>query len=79
MEAHLREHDRENLMQALTTSRQISTAVGIVMSTQRVESEAAFKALRRASMDLNRKLRDVAEEVNLTGALPNRALDTVGE
>ena len=79
VEAHLREHDRENLMQALTTSRQISTAVGIIMSTQRVESECAFELLRRASMDLNRKLRDVAEEVNLTGTLPSRALDTVGE
>ncbi|MFW5471307.1 GAF and ANTAR domain-containing protein [Knoellia sp. CPCC 206435] len=79
VEAHLREHDRENLVQALTTSRQISTAVGIIMSTQRVESERAFELLRRASMDLNRKLRDVAEEVNLTGALPSRSLDTVGE
>lgn len=79
VESHLREHDRENLMQALTSSRQISTAVGIIMSTQRVQSAEAFELLRRASMDLNRKLRDVAEEVNLTGTLPSRSFDTVGE
>lgn len=79
VEAHLREHDRENLMQALTTSRQISTAVGIILSTHHLESGPAFELLRRASMDLNRKLRDVAEEVNLTGALPNESVDSASE
>lgn len=75
IEADLRQHDRENLMQALGSSRQISTAVGIVMSTHHVRSEQAFELLRRASMDLNVKLRDVAEQVNLTGALPGRSFD----
>lgn len=79
VEAELREHDRENLMQALTSSRQISTAVGIIMTTHRVQSEQAFELLRRASMDLNVKLRDVAEEVTLTGDLPRRSVGAGGD
>ena len=31
---------------------------------------SAFDLLRRASQHLNRKLRDIAAEVELTGALP---------
>ena len=70
VEADLREIDRANLMKALESSRQISTAVGILMSTHRLSHEQAFALLRRASMDLNAKVRNVAEEVNHTGALP---------
>ena len=66
-------------MQALTSSRQISTAVGIIMTTHRVQSEQAFELLRRASMDLNVKLRDVAEEVTLTGELPRRSVGAAGD
>lgn len=59
-----------NLEIALTTNRQIGVAVGILMHQQRITEVAAFDLLRAASQDLNRKLRDVAEEVTLTGRLP---------
>jgi len=75
VESHLREHDHKHLSQALESSRHISTAVGIVMTTNRLSSEDAFALLRKTSMDLNRKLAHVAEEVNLTGTLPAE-LDT---
>lgn len=61
-----------NLSEALTSSRQIGTAVGILMAMHKVTSEEAFDMLSKVSQDLNRKLRDVAEDVTRTGALPNR-------
>jgi len=60
-----------DLQAALLTNRRIGVAVGIVMSDLRVTEIAAFEALRRISMDTNRKLRDVAEDVIDTGALPD--------
>lgn len=62
--------DTENLHEALQTSRLIGTAIGIVMQRERVTSEAAFALLVRSSQHLNRKLRDIAAEVELTGTLP---------
>ena len=58
-----------SLQAALLSNRRIGVAVGIVMSELRVTETAAFEALRRISMDTNRKLRDVAEDVIDTGAL----------
>lgn len=55
---------------ALQTSRQIGTAMGILMARELVSSEQAFQLLRRASQHLNRKLRDIAAEVTETGTLP---------
>ena len=66
----LHERDVANLGSALSTSRQIGTAVGILMASHGATSEAAFAMLRNASQHLNRKLRDVAEDVELTGELP---------
>jgi hypothetical protein len=71
-EAHLRAHDVGNLTAALATSRQIGTAVGIVMARHRVSSDEAFALLRKASMDLNRKVHDIASEVELIGDLPRQ-------
>ncbi|KGN39656.1 GAF and ANTAR domain-containing protein [Knoellia aerolata] len=71
-EAHLRAEDVDNLTAALGTSRQIGTAVGIVMARRQVPSEEAFALLRKASMDLNRKVYDIAAEVEMTGDLPVR-------
>lgn len=70
-------HEREvaNLTTALGTSRQIGTAIGILMGQYKVTSGAAFAMLSRASQHLNRKLRDVAADVELTGELPQRAVD----
>ena len=42
------------------------------METRRLSRGVAFDLLRRASMDVNRKLRDVAEELTFTGDLPGR-------
>lgn len=61
-----REH-ATNLEAALQTSRMIGAAVGIVMAFYGVTESAAFELLRQASMDGNRRLRAVAEEVVLTG------------
>lgn len=60
-----------HLRQALTTSRQIGEALGVLMTTQKVTSEQAFQLLRTSSQNLNRKLRDVALDVAETGVLPD--------
>jgi AmiR/NasT family two-component response regulator len=54
---------------ALTSNRQIGVAVGVLMAREKVTSERAFDLLRQRSNNTNRKLRDVAEEVALTGQL----------
>lgn len=65
------EHRRAvNLETALASSRQIGTAMGILMARNLVTSDQAFELLSRASQHLNRKLRDVAAEVEMTGSLP---------
>ena len=56
---------------ALETCRRISAAVGIVMATHKVTQEQAFDALRTISQHRNQKLRDVADEIVFTGALPS--------
>lgn len=73
----LREADREhrekiaNLEYALTSSRQIGTAVGVLMSQYRVTNDHAFDMMRWASQNGHRKLREVADDVILTGDLPS--------
>jgi AmiR/NasT family two-component response regulator len=54
----------------LRTNRQIGTAVGILMSSHLITYDEAFRVLRTASHHSNRKLRDVADHVVETGALP---------
>jgi GAF domain-containing protein len=64
-------HDKSvNLQLAVDTNRRIGIALGIVMSTQRCTAEQAFDVLRTASQHNHLKLRDVAEEVIFTGAMP---------
>lgn len=58
-----------NLEAALATNRRIGMAIGILMATRKVAEDAAFEALRDASMRRNQKLRDVAEDVIHTGTL----------
>lgn len=60
-----------NLETALQSSRQIGTAMGILMARGLLTSEQAFDKLATASQHLNRKLRDIAAEVQLTGELPS--------
>ncbi|HEY2834579.1 MAG TPA: GAF and ANTAR domain-containing protein [Sporichthyaceae bacterium] len=59
-----------DLEAALESSRQIGIGVGILMARHLIPAEDAFARLSRASQDLNRKLRDLAQQVELTGELP---------
>jgi hypothetical protein len=69
--AALAMYDRaRNLDVALGTSRQISAAVGIVMAQYRCDYDDAFRRIRGISQRTHRKIRDLAEEILLTGALP---------
>jgi hypothetical protein len=63
-----REHV-EQLKEALRTSRTIGAAIGIIMANRAVDERGAFSVLRKASSLENRKLRLVAEDVVLTGAV----------
>jgi AmiR/NasT family two-component response regulator len=60
----------DNYEIALHSARQIGMAMGIVMAGRRCTPEAAFEVLRACSQQLHRKLRDIADEVVLTGDLP---------
>ena len=48
----------------------IGRAKGILMSQRHVTDADAFALLRTASQELNRKLVDIASEVDRTGELP---------
>jgi AmiR/NasT family two-component response regulator len=61
-----------NLEVALLTSRRIGAAIGVIVAGQKVTYEQAFDLLRQVSQHSHRKLRDVAEDVLLTGVLPQR-------
>lgn len=75
MIAHLEsegEIDRDkiaNLEQALITCRRIGAAIGILMSVRKVTEDQAFAVLKVASQHGHRKLREIADEVLLTGTL----------
>lgn len=70
VEHTLREEDAGNFQEALSSSRQIGTAIGILMARKLVTASNAFELLRSASQHLNRKLRDLAVDVAETGELP---------
>ncbi len=59
----------KNLEIALTSNRDIGTAVGILMNSHLLTQEEAFTTLRMVSQHSHRKLREVANEVIFTGAL----------
>jgi len=63
----------DNLEVALTSSRQIGAAVGIIMAQQRCTYDGALSVIRAASQRTQRKIREIAEEIVLTGALPDGA------
>jgi GAF domain-containing protein len=60
------------LEEALRTRQMIGQAQGILMATHRITSENAFTMLRESSQHSNRKLRDIANDVVATGALPEK-------
>jgi len=59
-----------NLEIALVTARRIGAAMGILMSSRHVTDAEAFELLREASHRRHRKLRDLVDDVLLTGELP---------
>jgi len=60
-------------MRAAMASRAvIEQAKGILMERRKLTEDRAFAELTRASQNTNIKLRDVAEELVLTGALPEQ-------
>lgn len=59
-----------NLERALHTSREIGTAIGVLMGHHKLTQDQAIDLLRITSQHNNRKLHDVAREVVETGTLP---------
>jgi signal transduction histidine kinase/DNA-binding response OmpR family regulator/PAS domain-containing protein len=59
-----------NLERALSSNRQIGAAMGILMARLQLTDEQAFDLLRKTSQNRHRKLRDIAEEVLMTGEVP---------
>jgi GAF domain-containing protein len=70
-EVYWRTYDlTQNLQAALENRDVIGQAKGILMARHAITADAAFDQLRRASQRRNVKLRDVADEVALTGEPP---------
>ena len=59
-----------NLRVALGSSRRVGMALGILMATYKITSEQSFEMLSQVSQASNRKVRDLAEHLILTGSLP---------
>jgi AmiR/NasT family two-component response regulator len=58
-----------NLEVALQSARTIGAAMGILVERHKITADAAYAKLTSASQHLNRKLREVAEELVQTGEL----------
>ena len=69
MATTLSRHKVVNLERALTTSRHIGVAMGILMSAHKITENDAFALLRIASQNTNRKLGTIADDVIMTGTL----------
>jgi GAF domain-containing protein len=68
---HASERERsENLQAALGSREIIGQAQGILMEREKITGEQAFHLLRQSSQHLNRKLRDVAQDLIDTGTTP---------
>lgn len=63
---------QEQLAAGMATRDLIGQAKGRLMERYDLDSDQAFQVLSRASRDLNRKLRDIAEEIALGGQLPHQ-------
>jgi hypothetical protein len=63
--------DKEaNLRAAIRSRESIGQAMGILMERHRITASQAFDLIVHASQNTNVKLRDIAEELVQTGALP---------
>lgn len=52
-----------HMEQALTSSRTIGAAIGLLMGSRNIDQDKAFAVLKQASQDSNRKLRELAAEL----------------
>ena len=68
---------RDQLRMALEHRTLIWQAQRVAMECLDIEADAAFDYLRRVSMDLNRRLVDIAEELVRTRVLPDVALNAM--
>ena len=62
--------DRDQLRQAIHGRQVIGEALGVLKEREGLTSEQAFEVLRKASQDLNIKLRELAAHVAYTGEHP---------
>jgi len=69
---HTETRRAENLEVALSTREVIGQAEGILIERERLTPEQAFDVLRRASQNLNLRLRDLAQYVVDTGEVPGK-------
>lgn len=75
-EVYWRTHSlTEHLREALESRDVIGQAKGILMARRSCTPDAAFEALRKASMRGNKKLRDIADDVVYTGDLEDSDFD----
>jgi hypothetical protein len=65
---HVRD-EAVNLQQALLSRDVIGQAKGILMERHKLTAAQAYEVLNRASQKMNRKLRDIAEELTRTGQI----------
>jgi GAF domain-containing protein len=61
----------ENLRKAMLFRSVIEQAKGILMERHRLTPDQAFRLLADASMHTNRRVRDIAQDLVLTGELPH--------
>lgn len=61
----------DNLQAALESRAVIDQAKGVLMERFKVSADGAFQLLSQTSMRVNRKVRDIAEELVTTGQLPD--------
>lgn len=58
------QHEQATTLRAgLESNREIGKAIGLLMAGHKIDSDAAFAQLKKASQDLNLKIADVAREV----------------
>ena len=60
----------ENLQRAMEFRSVIEQAKGILMERHKLTADQAFRLLAEASMHTNRRVRDLALNLVLTGELP---------
>jgi GAF domain-containing protein len=63
---------QDDLRRGMATRDVIGQAKGVLMERHKISSDQAFALMVRASQSTQRKLREIAEELALTGQLPER-------